>query len=199
VKVATVARAGRCVLATAVVGLGAHAALYRSFWPHDSVHGYLGWYTLVVSVLSLGAIAGLAVSVAFALRARRLGRPVRVPVAAGPERTHGLYVAELAVWGLVWVYLQETLEHSVPSRELVFANFAPGQVLGLLLGVAGGALVLGFLMRAGTRVMRALFTSGAARGGEPTVGWMPHPAERRAWRPLASCLALRAPPLLSTA
>ncbi len=198
-KVAAIARAGRRCLAAAIVGLGAHAALYQSLWPNDNVHGYLGWYTLIVAVVSLVAIAGLVVALAFALRMRRLGRPVPALGVAGPERTYGLYVADLAISGLVWVYLQETLERSIPNRELVFATFGPGQVLGLLLGLAAGALVLGFLMRAGARAVRALLVRGNAVVGEPTAGWTPNPAERRAWRPLAARFALRAPPFISTA
>jgi hypothetical protein len=193
-----IARGGRRALAAAVVGLGAHAALYRSFWPRDSVHGYLGWYTLGVAVVSLGAIAGLVIALAFALRARSLGQPVRAFRVSGPERTYGLYVADLAVSGLAWVYLQETLERSIPNRELVFASFGPSQVLGLLLGLAAGALVLGFLMRAGTRVAQAVLDRGSAAIGGPTARWTPRQADRRAWRPLAARFALRAPPLLST-
>ncbi|HEY7694226.1 MAG TPA: hypothetical protein VH816_17955 [Gaiellaceae bacterium] len=198
-KVAAIARAGRRCMTAAIVGLGAHAALYRSLWPNDSVHGYLGWYTLVVAVLSLATIAGLAIALVLALRARRLGRPLPVLGAGAPERSYGSYVADLAVSGLVWVYLQETLEHSIPNREFVFVAFGPGQVLGLLLCLAGGALVLGLLLRAGARVVRAVLRGGDPLVGEPTSLWTPHPAERHARRPLAARFALRAPPLLSTA
>jgi hypothetical protein len=199
VKVAAIARFGARCLAAAVVGLVAHAALYRSLWPNDHVHGYLGWYTLVVAALSLGAIVGLVVALAFALRARRLGRPVAALSAVQPERSYGMYVTDLAFSGLAWVYLQETLEHSILNRELVFATFGPAQVLGLLLGLAAAALVLGLLLRAGARVIRAVLRRGDVVVGAPTPLWTPHPAERRTRRPLAARLALRAPPLPSTA
>jgi len=199
VKVAAIARVGTRCLAAAVVGLVSHAALYRSLWPNDNVHGYLGWYTLVVAVLSLGAIAGLGVLLAVALRARRLGRPFQALGFAHPERTYGLHVADLAVSGLVWIYLQETLEHNIASRELVFVAFGPEQVLALLFGLTGAALVLALLLRAGARVVRAVLRRTDAVVGVSTPLWTPHPAERRGLRPLAARFALRAPPLLSTA
>jgi hypothetical protein len=198
VKVAAIARLGTRCLAAAVVGLVAHAALYRSLWPNDNVHGYLGWYTLGVAVLSLVAIAGLVVALVLAVRADRLCRPLPAFGPVCPERTYGFYVADLAVSGLVWVYVQETLEQSIQDHELVFAMFGPGQVLALLLGLAGGALVLGFLLRLGVRIVRTVLERGAAAGGEPTSFWTPHPAECRARRPLAARFALRAPPLVST-
>ena len=199
VKVAAIARLGTRCLAAAVVGLVGHAALYRSLWPNDNVHGYLGWYTLVVAVLSLGAIAGLGVLLAVALRAKRLGRPFPALGSVRPEQAYGLHVADLVVSGLVWVYLQETLEHNVANRELVFVAFGPEQVLALLLGITGAALVLALVLRAGACVVRAVLRRADAVVGVPTPLWTPHPAERRAPRPLATRLALRAPPFLSTA
>ena len=112
-KVAAIARAGRRCLAAAVVGLVAHAALYRSLWPNDNVHGYLGWYTLIVAVVSLVAIAGLVVALAFALRARRRGRPVPALGAVWSRADATASTSPTSpISGLVWVYLQETFEQA---------------------------------------------------------------------------------------
>src|SRR5207253_7041432 len=61
------------VLATAVCALATHALMYRTLWPSDAVHGYLGWYEPLVGALSLASLFGLVALVAVAPAARRRG------------------------------------------------------------------------------------------------------------------------------
>jgi hypothetical protein len=194
VPVGTIVRLARRGLAGAVVGLCGHAALYRSLWPGDTIHGYLGWYELAVAVLSLAAVVALVAGLAVSLRGRRPAW-----LALGPQGTYAGCVVELAVSGLVWLYVQETLERSIPHHGLVLAAFAPGQLIGALVGLAAAALVLALLLRAGERIVRSVLGGRAVADGETVAGWSIRPADRRPHRPLAVRSGLRAPPVLSTA
>jgi hypothetical protein len=170
-----------CALAT-------HALLYRSFWPADGAHGYLGWYQPAVAALSAASVLALIALVG-------LSRVARARLRVGDPRPLGESARGLAAASLAVLLVQESVERTVASGHPAVALFTPSQWLVLLAGIALTSLTVALALRAGHVAARRLL------GGVPALR-APAPAWSvvtvRAWRPrpLAERFGLRAPPAL---
>ena len=184
------------LLAAAVCALVGHVALYQSVLPSDEVHSYLSWYEPMVAGLSLAAVFGLVGLVAFGL----LRPDFRLPrLSAG--RPFDQSAIRLAMSGLAFLLVQESIEQSVATHSLSVASAADGPWLAVLAVVTASAAALAFLARLGERAVRALLADRHQRpSGRPAArAWSSAPGEPRRSRPLALHAALRAPPALSPA
>jgi len=184
------------LLAAAVCALAGHIALYHAVRPADERHAYLSWYQPLIAGLSLAAVAGLAGLVLFGL----LRRDFRLPcLAAG--RSFDQSAIRLAMSGLAFLLVQESIEQSVATHSLSVASAADGPWLAVLAVVTASAAALAFLARLGERAVRALLADRHQRpSGRPAArAWSSAPGEPRRSRPLALHAALRAPPALSSA
>jgi hypothetical protein len=166
------------LLPAAVCALGAHALLYGTFRPGDGIHAYFGWYEPVLAAVSLVAL----------LLARPEWLRTRVPIGETARR--------IATTALLVLLVQESAERTVQSGQPAFAVLTPSQWLVLLAGVAAGALVLAFALRAGQVVFERLRDVPAPRP-LTVAGWSVVTVRRATARPLAERFALRAPPLLA--
>jgi hypothetical protein len=117
------------VVPAALCALAAHAVIYASFWPSDGEHVYFAWYEPLVVGLGVGAALALAVLAMAALLGhgrkwtRRLHGSLPAADASGADlaaRTVGLARA-----AIVLLFLQETLERSLATRQLTPASFSP--------------------------------------------------------------------------
>jgi hypothetical protein len=183
------------LLAAAVCALAGHVALYQTIRPADGRHAYLSWYQPLIAGLSLAAVAGLAGLVLFGL----LRRDFRLPrLAAG--RSFDQSAIRLAMSGLAFLFVQESIEHSVADHSLSLVSVAAGRWLAVLVVVTASAAALAFLARLGERAVRALFAERPRpRPQVVAPAWSRAPGEPRRSRPLARHAALRAPPALSAA
>ncbi len=189
VRFGTVAGAVPCALA-------AHAAVYRSFWPSDGVHGYFGWYQPAVGALSAASVVALVGFLAVARVARACGSPLRLraPAARIPL---GRAVRSYASTAVALFLLQELLERSISAGRPSAAALLPSQWLTLFAAAALAALVLVLALRLAEAVVRTVLQPdvvvlrGAARR------WSVVAASPVRLRPLAARFALRAPPALS--
>ncbi len=186
----------RRFVAIALCALVAHAVLYRSVWPRDGAHGYLGWYALVIGALSVAALVFLPLALAAGALAET-DRP-RWVSALLPERRAGgatREIARLASLAAGFLVLQETLEHVLEGGAVrPLETFGPSSwlVLAVVLTISAATVV-------GVQRTVAALVEGSGPAAEST------PAERPAWaatvariarpRPLALHAALRAPPL----
>jgi len=184
------------LLAAAACALVGHVALYRSVLPADEVHSYLSWYEPVVAGLSLAAVLALVGLVAFGL----LRPDFRLPrLSAG--RRFDQSAIRLAMSGLAFLLVQESIEQSVATHSASIASIADGRWLAVLVVVTASAAALAFLARLGERAVRALLTERRPRPSRALVVPLRRaaPAAPRRSRPLARHAALRAPPALSPA
>jgi hypothetical protein len=182
-------------LAVAVCALAGHVMLYQAVLPSDEAHGYLSWYEPAIAGLSLAAVAGLAGLVLYGL----VRRDFRLPLRNGPSFDRS--ATRLAVAGVAFLLVQETIEHSVADHSLSVVSVADGRWLAALVVVAVAAAALAFLARLGERAVRALFADRQPRAERvvPEVASAGAPGQRRRSRPLAHHGALRAPPTPSPA
>jgi hypothetical protein len=183
------------LLAAAVCALAGHIALYHALRPADG-HAYLSWYQPLIAGLSLAAVAGIAGLVLFGL----VRRDFRLPcLAAG--RSFDQSAIRLAMSGLAFLLVQESIEHSVAAHSLSVVSVADGRWLVVVAVVTASAAALAFLARLGERAVRALFADRRPRPARQLVtrAWSRAPGEPRRVRPLARHAALRAPPALSPA
>jgi len=184
------------LLAAAVCALAGHIALYHALRPADGRHAYLSWYQPLIAGLSLAAVAGIAGLVLFGL----VRRDFRLPcLAAG--RSFDQSAIRLAMSGLAFLLVQESIEHSVAAHYLSVVSVADGRWLVVVAVVTASAAALAFLARLGERAVRALFADRRPRPAKQLVtrAWSRAPGEPRRARPLARHAALRAPPALSPA
>ena len=184
------------LLAAAVCALAGHIALYHALRPADGRHAYLSWYQPLIAGLSLAAVAGIAGLVLFGL----VRRDFRLPcLAAG--RSFDQSAIRLAMSGLAFLLVQESIEHSVAAHSLSVVSVADGRWLVVVAVVTASAAALAFLARLGERAVRALFADRRPRPARQLVtrAWSRAPGEPRRVRPLARHAALRAPPALSPA
>jgi len=184
------------LLAAAVCALAGHIALYHAVRPADERHAYLSWYQPLIAGLSLAAVAGIAGLVLFGL----VRRDFRLPcLAAG--RSFDQSAIRLAMSGLAFLLVQESIEHSVAAHSLSVVSVAEEKWLVVVAVVTASAAALAFLARLGERAVRALFADRRPRPAKQLVtrAWSRAPGEPRRVRPLARHAALRAPPALSPA
>jgi len=176
------------VLATAVCALATHALMYRTLWPSDAVHGYLGWYEPLVGALSLASLIGLVALVAVAPATRR------------PGLSFHLGARSLAYSTLAFVLAQETLERSLEAGRIASPALAPEQWIALVAGVAATAFALAVAVRGGGAVVRRILGAPPAQARSRRVlpGWSLATVRPHRLRPLADRFALRAPPLGSS-
>jgi hypothetical protein len=183
------------LLSWAILALAAHGAAYRTFLPRDGVHGYFGWYEPLLGVLSLGAIAYLAVVACRVACSRR--RP-RVLGAPGPLELRRRVVS-LACGGLGVLVVQETVERSVAEHGVAVGGFTPlGWFVVAAVALAGAVVLV--LLRRGYELLELRLAGAAAPrlSRAPVAVARPAlvaPLRRRS--PLADKNALRGPPLLS--
>ncbi len=184
------------ILAAAVCALAGHIALYQTVLPTDEVHGYLSWYEPAIAGLSLAAVVGLVGLVLFGL----LHRDFRLPWLRA-DRSFDQSAIRLAMSGLAFLLVQETIEHSVAAHSLSLVSVADGRWFAVLVVVTASAAALAFLARLGRRAVRALLAEKRLRPERRIVApaWSTAPRERRRSRPLALHGALRAPPAFSPA
>lgn len=184
------------ILAAAVCALAGHIELYQTVLPTDEVHGYLSWYEPAIAGLSLAAVVGLVGLVLFGL----LHRDFRLPWLRA-DRSFDQSAIRLAMSGLAFLLVQETIEHSVAAHSLSLVSVADGRWFAVLVVVTASAAALAFLARLGRRAVRALLAEKRLRPERRIVApaWSTAPRERRRSRPLALHGALRAPPAFSPA
>jgi hypothetical protein len=195
-----VTHASRGALPAAVCALAAHVAAYRTLWPKDGMHGYLGWYEPLVAGLSLAAVAGLLVLLAFVLVARRHGRRFHLPGTPISHRPLSARIGGMASSGLAYLIVQESLERSVAAGTLQLASLTPSQWLVVFVGLGSAALVLALAIQVGeTAVGSVLRDARVPAEGQTAPAWSVIVAELLRSRPLALRSALRAPPVLSQA
>ena len=193
-------RLSRRILLAAVCALVAHAAAFGTLWPHDGVHRYFGWYEPLVAALSLGAIAGLALLLAAVVVARARGLRLRLPGLPVADRSLGALTAEIAVSGLVYLVIQESLERSLALGAPALGAFGPGQWLVVFAALGSAALVLALAVRVARAAVRvAAGRRPAAVEHRDGLAWSVVVGQERRSRPLAVGPALRAPPRLSQA
>jgi hypothetical protein len=188
----------RRLLGAAVCALATHTLLYGSLTPTDGLHGYFVWYEPLVLALSALSLLGLAGLLAVALAARRLGRPLRRSVEAPPPLAAS--ARSIAVGGLAFLLVQESLERSVAAGQPAFALFTPTQWLLLLAGMAACSAALALALRAAVVAARRLLVAPPSCRVRPAHrGWSLAAVRGRPRRrsPLADRLGLRAPPLLA--
>ena len=191
-----VIRVTRRILFAAVCALVAHVAAY-ALWPKDDGHGYLSWYEPLVAGLSLVAIAGLVVLLAFVLLARRLGRRFHLPGPPPPHRSLGALVVVIGGSGLAYLVVQESVERSVAAGTPLFASFTPSQWLVVFAGLVSAALVLACAMRLGETIVESVLSRTAPPAERRCArAWSVIVGDLRRGRPLALRSALRAPPIL---
>jgi hypothetical protein len=192
-----VIRVTRRVLLAAVCALAAHVAAYGTLWPKDDGHGYLSWYEPLVAGLSLVAIAGLVVLLAFVFLARRLGRRFHLPGPPPPQRPLGALIVEIGGSGLAYLVVQESVERSVAAGTPLFASFTPSQWLVVFAGLVSAALVLACAMRLGETIVESVLSRTSPPAERRCArAWSVIVGDLRRGRPLALCSALRAPPIL---
>lgn len=188
-----VVKLGRGVVAAALCAQVTHAVVYGSVVPTTGEHAYMRWYTPLLAVLSVGALAFVPVAIVVSALARR-----RLPVAALlPSRTQGEGIrdaARLVVMSALVLLLQESVERTAASGAIHVAMFSPFTlvVATLVLVIASGAVV------ALERTLDALagsLDSVSGPHGSARAPWAAKTARRGRTRPLSSHAALRAPPL----
>src|SRR5438094_5589141 len=141
---------GRRLLSIAVCALAAHAVLYGSVSPGGAMHGYFGWYEMLVGGLTLGGV--LAVGALVLAAALGHGRSRLRAVLPAPEERSALQVARLAQAALVFLFLQETLERSVSLGRAAVPSFAPSTWLLLLVSLVFFAALLVLAGRVGAGI-----------------------------------------------
>lgn len=184
------------ILAAAVCALAGHIALYRAILPVDGRHGYLSWYEPALAGLSLAAVAALVGLLVLGL----LRRDFRLPQ-LGTGRPFDQSAIRLAMSGLAFLLVQESVEQSVASHSPSIVSIADGRWLAVVVVVTASAAALAFLARLGERAVRALLAQRHSRPvRQSTAPSLPVVrSERRRPRPLARHAGLRAPPALSPA
>jgi hypothetical protein len=196
VPVSSVARSVRRLLTAAMCALATHAVLYRSFWPTEGVHGYLG-YEAFVGVLS--AISALGVAAVVVRKALLCGEGRRVLAApAGSSRSARGLAREIGASGLLVLVLQESVERAVESGQVTVAPFTPGQLLVVLAAVAAISSAIAFALSAGGALVRRIVAADRppARTVAQTLSrWSVACSELRPPRTLAVGHALRGPPV----
>ena len=110
------------ILAAAVCALAGHIALYQTVLPTDEVHGYLSWYEPAIAGLSLAAVVGLVGLVLFGL----LHRDFRLPWLRA-DRSFDNCTMRLAMSGLAFLLVQETIERGVAAHSLSLVSVADGR------------------------------------------------------------------------
>jgi hypothetical protein len=192
-----VSRSGR-VLPALVCALAAHAAGYRSLTPGDGSHGYLGWYELLVSVMSASAVLLLLVGLAAVLLGRgnsRLDALARRPASASLRKRF----ASLAAVSLALLLVQETLERSLADGR----PEAPALSLATWLVALGAIGIVAALIALADRSCIQLVEAALAGSRSPlpaartSTPWPCFRASRRPRRSVLSELRLRAPPLVA--
>ena len=189
----------RRLLIVLVCSLAAHGVVYRSFLPHDAVHGYLGWYEAVVGVLSAAALAVLGLMLVSALVGkqalfRALTRPSSCP------RTAGRHALSLIVASLAVLVAQEGLERRLAASPQAPALPDPGACLVAAVVIVMAALLFVVLEHSCSNLVRTLL---ARRTALPRAPIRParspsaprHPRRRNS---LADFRGLRAPPLTAS-
>ena len=191
-----IAAAGACALV-------AHTVAYWSLLPADGEHGYLRWYAPLLAGFSAVAIVGIPLALAVILVLGRESSAARALGAFAPDRAPESCLAEetagLAVRALGLLVLQETLEHSLSSRRLAFASFAPSTWIVLLAVLVLASVAVAFVGRTiGSLVceLRGRPRAVTSRGSVARRLRRSGDLQRRS-RPLAVHAALRAPPALS--
>jgi hypothetical protein len=189
-------RSSRGVVPVALCALAAHAVIYASFWPSDGEHVYFGWYEPVV--VGLGAAAALALAVA-ALLGHGRERTTRLQrfLPSTDESGAGLAVRTVALAraAVVLLFLQETSERSLASRQLTPASFSPSTWCLALAASAGFALLLVLAGRAGARLIERVLAAPTPVDRVVAAGWPRVPPAPTRRNPLADGRGLRAPPL----
>ena len=183
-------------VAVALCALVAHAVLYRSVWPQDGAHGYLGWYALVVGALSVAALVFFPLALAASALAEA-DRP-RWVSALLPERPPGRAAREIATLASLaagFLVLQETLERALQGGAVQsLATFGPSSWLLLAVVLTlSAATVVGVQRTVAALVEDSRAVAEPVAGGRPA--WAATAARIVRIRPLALHAALRAPPL----
>ena len=191
---------GRLLLA-AVCAVAAHVAAYRTLWPQDGLHGYLGWYEPLVAGLPLAATVGIAVFVVLARRARRRAGRVPFAITALPQRPLGSRIVGIGVSGLVYLIVQESVEQSAAAGSPQFASLTLGQWFAVFVAVVAAGLALACVLRLGEAVVQLVLrdSTPVPAGRRCAPAWSVTVGEVRRSRPLALRSALRAPPALPAA
>jgi uncharacterized integral membrane protein len=191
-----VLRSVRSSLAVLVCALTAHAAAYRSFLPHDAVHGYVGVYDAAVGGLSALALA----SVGLGLLVLLVGKAGTFPaLVLGPPRTRPFArsVAALSATGTAVLIVQEYVERAFASGSGLFPG--TGVWLVAFVAIVLSSVVLVLLTQSCDQLILALLAWQARLPRAPARCAVPGrfaPARRRR-NSLADFRGLRAPPSLS--
>jgi hypothetical protein len=193
--------AARRVPAIVLCALAAHAVIYHSLWPADGVHGYFAWYAPLVAVLSGISIVVLPLTVAIAAgdtsENRLLGAIGSLVPRTSATGGAAPEIARLASGAIAFLFVQESLEHSLAAHHFGVAALTPFDWLVLVVAVV---LISAGIAYAGRAVL-ALADELSHRGRPvslraPYVRAFPGTAGRvRRSRPLAVHGGLRAPPV----
>lgn len=135
---------GRWFVASVVCALVAHTAVYRSVVPDDGLHGYFGWYVPLVAMASLCSL--LAVVIGGLCPGSRAARLIARCVPARSTTCRGGTVAGLALGGLAFFVVQESLERSLEAGAFSLATFSASiwpVLLGVLVVAATAILAVG--------------------------------------------------------
>jgi hypothetical protein len=188
---------GRRLLPVLVCALSAHALAYRSFLPHDSVHGYLGVYEALVAALSTAALGALLLTTMLVLTGRR--RALSVVLAGRMDSTPVVYRALwLALSAYAVLAVQESVEAAVGTAQGQALAFDLGSLAVAVAALAASATAVALLGRSYRRVVRALLEVRRSRPRPQAIRRArPAPVGTARRKPLADFRALRAPPLLT--
>lgn len=179
----------RRLIEAAACALAAHALVYRTLLPGDSMHGYFTWYEPAVGVASLLSLLWLVFSVVRTVSGRASSLPA-APALFAP--TFG----ELFGATFLFLLVQESFERSVETGRPAVAMFTPVSVLALAAAASVVAVALAAARCLGRAAVQMLL-----RPAEPRVTdggaqrWHVALAPTFRPRPLAQRFGMRAPPL----
>jgi hypothetical protein len=187
----------RHLLPVALCALGGHLALYRTLLPSTGDHAYFAWYEPLVAGLTIAVLAAFGLLLLSAVLGRDAVRRtiVRVLLPATARPLPGTVRAvRLALAGVAFLVVQETIERTLTEGRAAPAVFGPSQLLVVLAVVA----VLAALVERSCTQLIALVARSSKRVALRSAA-QSFPAARpllvRRRNPLAELRGLRAPPL----
>jgi hypothetical protein len=187
--------------AIVLAALATHAVVYRSLSPGDGGHSYFSWYTPLAAGLSALSILGLPLVLVIALLGGRESRAVQVAgrlvPRIAPDSSVLREALKLASGSLVFLALQETLEHSLELDRVALPSFAPSSWLVLLVALVTFAAGVAGVGRALSSLVNVIRRAGESARLRPVRCGRPGGLAEilRRSRPLAVHGGLRAPPL----
>lgn len=190
----------RHLLPVALCALGGHLALYRTLLPSTGDHAYFAWYEPLVAGLTIAVLAAFGLLLLSAVLGRESLRRsvVRVLLPATARPLPGtVRTVRLALAGVAFLVVQETIERTLTEGRAAPAVFGPSQLLLVLAVVAALAALVALVERSCTQLIALVARSSRRVALRSAAQSFPaaRPLLVRRRNPLAELRGLRAPPL----